>query len=297
MSKIGDEINAASGGALNLSGWALDLCMAPGGFTESILRHNPFAWVLGMTLPANRGGYYVPYHRDPSRVDIVFQDITMLHTEFGVTEIPRHHPEFSKFSDKRYWANCSFDLVICDGQALRTQEPHIADYRRQVEAARLTVSQLILAMQRIKSGGTLILRLHNVGDYETIKLITVFDKIAKIQLFKPVSLYKWDGTFYLIAKDLQTGHSEAAAAVSEWKKVWKELTFPTLDHNGQADQPKPATEHEMESKVSDLLERFAERIIELGEPIWQMQKEALATARWTTKKKSRGGKRGYRSRR
>ncbi len=288
MAKIGDEMNAASGGALSLSKWALDLCMAPGGFTQSVLKHSPLAQVRALTLPVNLGGYAV-FHRRGPHLGLEYGDIIMLHREFGVTEIPRHHPEFSNFSDRCHWGDKSFDLVLCDGQALRIHEPHIADYRRQVEAARLTVSQLILAMQRIKSGGTLILRLENVGDYETIKLITVFDKIAKIELFKPVSYHKWYGTFYLIAKDLKPGRPEAAAAVNEWKKVWKELTFPTLDQNRQ-DPPKATNEPEMVGKVSELL-KSAERIIELAEPIWQMQKEALAKGRWAIGRKNRRGKR------
>lgn len=288
MAKIGDEMNAASGGALSLSEWALDLCMAPGGFTRSVLKHNPLAQVRAFTLPVNLGGYAVLHRRDP-HLRVEYGDITMLHREFGVTKIPQHHPKFSNFSDTRWWGYNAFDLVFCDGQALRIHEPHIADHRRQVEATRLTVSQLILAMQRIKCGGTLILRLENVADYETIKLIAVFDKIAKIKLFKPVSFHKWYGTFYLIAKDLKPGRPEAAAAVKEWKKVWKELTFPTLDQNRQ-DPPKATTEPEMVGKVFELL-KSAERIIELAEPIWQMQKEALAKGRWAIGRENRRGKR------
>lgn len=37
----------------------LDLCMAPGGYTSSVLRFNPSAQVLGLTLPDSCGGHRV----------------------------------------------------------------------------------------------------------------------------------------------------------------------------------------------------------------------------------------------
>lgn len=287
MKKIGDEINAASGGALNLprsNARVLDLCMAPGGYTASTLKHSPYAVVCGFTLPLNLGGHAVLLRK--GTLYILHGDITMLHKEFGVEEIPPNHCELSKFSDIRPWFGKRFDLVFCDGQTLRTHEPYIADYRRQtswMEAARLTVSQLILAMQRIESGGTLIMLLHNVAAYRTVKLLHFFDQFAAIQAFKPLFSHKKRGTFYLIAKNVQPGHPGAVAAINEWKGLWKEFTFPALDEDGKAKSPEAASVSECEKEVLDLLETFGERLIELGEPIWEIQKEALATARWTKK--------------
>ena len=286
-------MNAASGGALSLprsNARVLDLCMAPGGYTAEVLEHSPHAVVCAYTLPRDLGGYEV-LHCPDTRVHLRFGDITMLQTEFGVEELPHEHSELPKFSDKRLFFGKWFDLIFCDGQALRTHKPHIADYRRQVEAARLTVSQLILAMQRIESGGTLIMLLHGCATYEAIKILRVFDDIAQLQVFKSSSSDTKRKTFYLIAKNVQPGHSEAVAAVSEWKKVWKQLTFPSPGQDGQQSPPKVASEPEFAQDVSDLLETFGERIIELGEPIWQIQKQALATMLWSKKQKGRGGSR------
>lgn len=288
MKKIGDEINAASGGALNLprsNARVMDLCMAPGGYTASVLKHSPNAVVCAFTLPLKLGGHAILL-RKGTPYEIMYGDITMLHNEFGVEEIPPNHSELSEFSDKRPWFGKRFDLVFCDGQALRTHEPHIADYRRQMwwmEAARLTASQLILAMQRIESGGTLIMLLHNLAAYRTVKLLHFFDQFAEIQAFKPLFTHRKRGTFYLIAKNVQPGHPEAVAAINEWKGLWKKLTFPALDEDGRAKPPEVASVSEREKKASDLLETFGERLIELGEPVWEIQKEALATARWTKK--------------
>lgn len=283
MCKIGNEISAACGDALQLpvsNARVLDLCMAPGGYTASTLEHSPHAIVCALTLPSKLGGHPV-IHRKDKRVSIIFKDITTLYKEFGLTELPQDHPKFSKFSDMRLWYGKSFDLVFCDGQVLRTQEPHIVDYRR--EAIRLTASQLILALQRITRGGTLIMLLHNISAYETIKLLSVFDKIADIQIFKPVSGHKKKGTFYLIAKDVQPEHGDAVAAVNEWKKIWSELTFHVPGHDGHRDPLQVADESELAKEVLELLEKFSERVIELGEPIWRIQMDALANTPWTNK--------------
>ena len=293
MLSIGDEMNAANGGALSLppsNARVLDLCMAPGGYAASVLKYSPHVSVRGFTLPLNLGGHQVIY-QDP-RLKVDFGDITMLHKEFGVAEVPDDHCDKPNFSDIRLWDGESFDLVFGDGQALRTHKPHIADYRREVEAVRLTVSQLILAMQRIASGGTFIMLLHKVAAYDTIKLLNVFDHIANVELFKPKSIHSRRGSFYLIAKNVQPGHPEAVAAVNEWKTTWKRLTFPMLDQDGQRDQPTVATEFELAQDVSGLLERFGGRVIELGEPIWRIQKNALAKTQWSEKPKKEAGHMG-----
>ena len=282
-------MDAKSGGTLTLprsNARVLDLCMAPGGYTASALKYSPHAVVCAFTLHPEMGGHEKLLRKD-TPVDIKFGDITMLHREFGVEEIPHDHCEFSKFDSRRPWLGKWYDLIFCDGQALRTHR--IADYRRQVEATRLRISQLILAMQRIGSGGTLIMLLHDSAAYETIKLLHLFDNIAELQLFKSTSTHMKRGSFYLIAKNVQPGHPEAVAAVDEWKRVWKEVTFPTLDGNGQAKSPKAVNESERARQVSDLLRTFGERIIELGEPLWRIQKEALATARWTKKQSKEPG--------
>ena len=278
MCKIGGEIDEASGGGLSLQNshaQVLDLGMAPGGFTSSVLKRNRHACVYAFTLPPELGGHEIIHYEDP-RVSMKFGDITMLHQEFRITDLPEAHPEFSLLDDSLLWTDKTFDLIFCDGQALRTHKAHIAQHRRQVEAIRLTVSQLILAMQRIKSGGTLIVTLHNLGAYDSIKIVSIFDRAAKIQIFKPISAHQKNGTFYLIAKEVQPGHLEVVAALKEWKKIWKALTFPVIDEDEHEDT-KESNEPELAEEILGLLDSFADRIIELGEPIWQIQKEALAT--------------------
>ena len=291
MRRIGDEIQAATG-ALNLPGpiaKVLDICMAPGGYSASALKHSPHAHVSGITLPHVLGGHpvLIPYGRKDPRVDVQFADITMLAEEYGADDIPEDHPDILNFSRERPWATQSFDLVFCDGQLLRTHTPKIASYRQQCEASRLTCSQLILAMQRIKPGGTFIMLLHKVEMWRTLTLLSIFDKISDIELFKPITCHRTRGSFYLIAKNVQPNQPEALVAIDEWKEAWKTATFPLSTDEWNQDQPVFVETHVLDEEVSSLLTSFGERLIELGEHVWQIQKNALKGAPWLKRKEVR----------
>lgn len=284
MQKIGDEMQAATG-ALNLQDprpQVLDLCMAPGGYSKSVLKYSPHARVLGVTLPADLGGHKLLIPRDgrETRVSVCFTDITMLASEFGVTDLPKDHPDISNFSDRRLWLDEAVDLVFCDGQVLRTHTPHIASYRECCEATRLTCSQLILALQRIKCGGTLIMLLHKVDAWRTMKLLSTFEKFAEIELFKPVKCHGTRSSFYLIAKNVQPHSAEALAALREWKASWKNATFPPSTDGRPQGLRQLGQNGAQKGEIQDLLAVFGETLIELGEPIWQIQSEALSKADW-----------------
>ena len=118
---------------------------------------------------------------------------------------------------------------------------------------------------------------HSLRAYDTIKIVSIFDRAAKIQIFKPVSAHEKNGTFYLIAKEVQPGHPELVAALKEWKRIRKALTFPVIDEDENEDTKELSNEPELAEEVLGILDRFADRVIELGEPISQIEKEALAT--------------------
>jgi len=117
--------------------------------------------------------------------------------------------------------------------------------------------------------------LHKVDVFRTVQLLALFDKIASIQLFKPAKTHATRSSFYLIAKNVQPRNAEALAAVEGWKEAWRVATFPCfLDEDFQDVQAVDSTE------VEDLLKIFGERVVELGNPIWQIQKDALGKAQW-----------------
>ena len=282
MKKIGDEMQMETR-ALNLQhpgAEVLDLCMAPGGYTASACKYSPQAHVSAITLPECQGGYHVfVRHGSGTRVDLMQADITMFAAEFGVTKIPPDSQlDAAKFSFERPFLK-PFDLIFCDGHVARTQE--VLSHSRATEVSRLTCSQLIIAMQRIKSGGTLILLLHGADLYHNVKLIRFFDKVSRLQLFKPVKGHAKKSSFYLVAKDMQPGRKVAQAAVSKWKQIWKDATFPstagpTSDGNHAQDRAEVLLKQAEREKDSDeLIGSFGERLIKLAEPLWETQKDAL----------------------
>src|SRR2546423_6558730 len=59
-----------------------------------------------------------------------------------------------------------FDLVLCDGQVLRT---HVrAPYREMREARRLAVTQLAIGLEHLRIGGTMVVLLHKVEATDTV---------------------------------------------------------------------------------------------------------------------------------
>ena len=158
----------------------LDPCMAPGGYTASALKYNPSAIACGVTLPFAKGGHKLLLQS--SRYSVKFLDITMLASEFGVDEVPFAHPEHASFFRERPYLGQTFHLVFYDGQVLRTHQR--AEHREQQEALRLTVSQLILALQRIRPGGTLVILLHKLEAWDTTELLYKFSHFSSIQLFR-----------------------------------------------------------------------------------------------------------------
>jgi 23S rRNA U2552 (ribose-2'-O)-methylase RlmE/FtsJ len=270
IQQIGDEMQerthalsppADYSGDINI----LDICMAPGGYTTSALKYSPGATTFGISLPRSHGGHKVlsPFSRSTMR----FLDVTMLAKEFGVDTPPFTHPHRSSFLDGRPFFGQIFQLIFCDGQVLRThQRP---EYREHQEARRLTLSQLILAMQRIQAGGTLIVLLHKIEIWDTAELLYLFNRFSSIQVFKPVKKHAKRSSFYLIAKNVQPDADAAKVAIESWKRAWWQATFG--GENGTGGK----TITVKEEYVQTVLNEFGNSFVELARPIWQIQANAL----------------------
>ncbi|XMA12579.1 hypothetical protein WAI453_005370 [Rhynchosporium graminicola] len=243
----------------------LGLCMGPGGYTYSALKYNPGAEASGITLPPSQGGHEV--FLLSSKSTVIYKDITIFSKEFGVEVVPLTHPEYASFSAERPFNDQNFDLVICDGQVLRT--PNRPEYREATEATRLTISQLILGMQRIRKGGTLIMLLHRIEGTESMKLLYTFSRFSDIEVFKPVKKHAIKSTFYLIAKNVNPDAEAAKMAVEAWKKVWWNATFGGEDGTGAA---RIKTDDE---QIQGIIDSFGVDFVSLAKPIWDIQADGL----------------------
>ncbi|KAI1484745.1 hypothetical protein F5X96DRAFT_411131 [Biscogniauxia mediterranea] len=300
MEQIGDEMDSASS-ILTLPDRppfsrprVLDLCFSPGGFVSSIMKRNPNALIYGVTLPVSLGGHEImlPRWRENPRLHVKFCDLTMRAADMGVdaSMIPEGHPDRANFdfSTRLFAADSwqdtevdeTFDLVICDGQVLRTHAPMRAAYRENREASRLTLAQLVIGIQRLRkvgnSGhrGRLVMLLHKVDALDTAWLLRTISTFAKIRLFKPRHKHALRSSFYLLATEVRADSDEAAQAINEWRKDWAIATLGT-EHEWIYRQNEKLFNSEA---VSKLTMEFGQELIRLGEPVWRTQTSALKKA-------------------
>lgn len=255
----------------------LDMCMAPGGFLKVALDRNPGSRAVAFSLPVHVGGHEV---RAPSelmeRVDVNFLDITMLAADMGVEQIPQDHPEASMFLPRQMEPGQMFDLILCDGQVLRTHAR--APYREPREARRLTCTQLAIGLEHMRPGGTMIVLLHKAEAWDTVCLLRRFRQFSRVRLFKPRAGHSKRSSFYLVATDVQSRKPRALEALARWKMVWRVATFGSDDEYAQV-------VHDPEVNAEELLAEFGPELVRLGRPVWKIQKESLAEAPFIKGKK------------
>ncbi|KAF7554534.1 hypothetical protein G7Z17_g2839 [Cylindrodendrum hubeiense] len=285
--QIGKGLDAATGilsspstSSGNLA--ILDLCMAPGGFTTTALNHPSNRHVRGISLPVEMGGYEVriPNWERDNRISIKFLDITMLAAEMGVdieTEIPATHPDAGRFSPERPFEDEEFDVIFCGGAVVRNHK--FAEYRQGHEKIRLETSQLVLALQRIRKGATLVLVLHRADASRSVDVIHRFSGFAKIQLFKPPRAHARKSSFYMVARNVQPQKTEAKQAIEDWKRQWRDATLTTEPRQHPYQLFDPSPEH-----TELVLREFGETLVQLSRPIFRIQANALHKAPWNTNK-------------
>lgn len=247
--------------------------MAPGGFTETVLRKHHAATIRGITLPQEVGGLEVMLPRwgsDP-RISIQFLDVTMLADEMGrpMTSIPTLHPDAVNFSSDRPFQSDVFDLVFCGAAAQRAHAR--ADYRNSQERLRLVTSQLVVALQRLRHHGSLVLLMHKPEAFDTAKIISVFTKISNVCLFKPRKKHAVRSSFYMVATEVDLQSEETRSAILGWKMQWETATF-------QTDSAVSTHLRDSENRAYEMLAEFGPQLINLATPVWRIQADGLRSA-------------------
>ena len=273
-------------------GKILDLCMAPGGYSEKALEFNPSYSLTGLTLPRASGGHESLLQKELRRVEIVYQDLNLLAGQFGLKQqdVPKDHPECNDFHfDKLAALKGPYDLVICDGQVLRThQRPK---YRETYESYRLLCAQLSLALRSLKQGGTLTMLLHKADAWDSSQLLRTMDRISTLRLFKSKRSHAYRSSFYMIAQNVNVESDRAREAVSAWESAWRQATLDTRTTQSLLNRVESEGE-EGENVCPEFFEEYGPRLIELSEPIWTTQTEALKTSPFIRDKKRHSSGRG-----
>lgn len=309
--------------------------MAPGGFSTAVLDRNTDpsheVSIHGVTLPASMGGYDVriPNWRSDSRVaDIQFLDVTMLASEMGIPpeEIPASHPDKGSFITTPLFPDqeTKFDLIFCGGTVVRNHSQSFQSYRKKggSEATRLLASQLVIAMNRIRNGGTMVVVLHRADTWANLELFHRFSKFSdadKMKLFKPARAHARKGSFYLVVRAVDPESMDAVEAVAGWRRAWRAASMLLSadvgqeaggEKDGDGDEefgmvnpPSPSmgddeagacgvfnkTESgdlDTSSEVVEaVLAEFGKQLVRLTRPVFKIQAKALRKAPWADKDK------------
>jgi 23S rRNA U2552 (ribose-2'-O)-methylase RlmE/FtsJ len=276
MQDVGKELHASTG-VFNISRphteqpAILDMCMAPGGILSIAMQRIPNASVTAYSLPVEAGGHEVFLPKE-KKVNVKMLDVTMLAADLGMNKIPHDHPDKSNFLPKEFDAARAFDIVLCDGQVLRTHER--AAYREQCEARRLAVSQLILGLEHLRPSGKMIILMHKLEAPAVVEISHQFHQFSSIRLFKPTKAHAKRSSFYLVASNIQVEHPQAIAAVEKWKRTWEIATFGNNEENIKH-------LHRDSSWAEKVLEDFGPVLVDMGKTnVWDVQAKALAEAQF-----------------
>lgn len=136
---------------------------------------------------------------------------------------------------------------------------------------------MLFELQRIKTGGTLVMELHNLDIWVNLWIVYLFRKFADVQLFKSKRYGARRGAFYLLAQNVHPETDEAKQAIQEFKHSWWLLSFGGADERGiDVIAPKKGARDKV-------LQEFGSKFVEMGGPIWEIQRKALESALYADK--------------
>ena len=164
----------------------------------------------------------------------------------------------------------SFDLVTVDGHHLTHREGI-----RAWDRDRLLVSQMIIALQAVKPGGSVVIKLGKPEEVRTAKILSMFDTIcAELVICKPRTMHQNRSTFYAICKGIGIGSEDGRWAyfLDHLKKLWVEITFGGGEGCGRYME-----EEDLDFVMSkdELVKSYLPRLIELGRGVWKGQADGL----------------------
>ena len=235
-----------------------------------MLRKNYRARGLGISLEEEKGGHKYLLGRERyfrKRHELVSANLTYF--QLGPTTILDTDKLVQPLPGS--FVSEIFDLCILDAHQLRWQKD-----AEGWDGWRLAISQIILALKGIKRGGTLIMKLSRPDHLYSARILCMLDQVStELQACKPLTMHRNRGSFYAVALGVGLGKAGHAlpSLVHAFQKLWVELTFGGDDGRGRW-----MTEEDLDFLISEeeLALSFADRLIQLGRPVWFIQAQALA---------------------
>ncbi|KAF8532295.1 hypothetical protein JB92DRAFT_3104091 [Gautieria morchelliformis] len=249
----------------------LDLGCCPGGFSDYILRQNPEARGIGMSLGQESGGHglAIPFPQR-ARFEIHWADLTYL-TICAPQGVRYRSPPGSSALSQVPFAPRGFQLVILDGQHRRPQE---SSSTHPWDIDRLLIAQLIIGLESLERGGTLLAKLSHLESATTARLVYMLDTLSKrIVVFKPY-VHGTRNSFYAVAIGVGRGQEweKRAWYLKNLKKVWWHMTY-----DGPNNEGRWLKEEDLDfiTKFETLHGPYLERLVKLGKGAWRAQGNAL----------------------
>jgi 23S rRNA U2552 (ribose-2'-O)-methylase RlmE/FtsJ len=275
MGRIAKERNESTGAFTlsNTTPTVLDLCAAPRGFVKYALQINPSAKVDALSLSEQQGGLKMrtPYRNRDPRVSMEFTDVTRFAEEFGLPDILKDPNNGTNLALPWPYKIDLYDLVICDGQALRQNQVE-GDYYPPL---RLTYSQLYLGLKKLTPGGTMIVLLHRSSRVRTFRLLHMFSQISHVQIFKPAKSHAIKSSFYLVATNIQSQSPACIEAMDLFKLIWARATLKDESASSALLYRELGL---VEKSLQPELEEFGDRFVALIRHTWKIQANALEKA-------------------
>lgn len=262
----------------------------PGGFSQYILQKNRRAQGQGFSLPPEKGGHRLSI-TERTRWKITYQDITRydFYTPFLSGPLPSESLVTTDDGDAYDLQPLPElppqDLVIADGQFLRSIIVAEGTTVGHEPYARLTYSQLVFALTFLRPGGTLVFKLTHCDRYSTIRIILNLQSVADtLTCFKPKSCWSDRASFYVVAKGVRTDSPSCGALVREWATSLRGLmTDIVVPEDGLEKEDRDRLTEEMigRGEIVPLVPMFKQ--------VWRTQADRLEQMLHQRSKFGRGG--------
>ncbi len=176
-----------------------------------------------------------------------------------------------------------FPLVFMDGHALRTyQHPRLTELTKdEWKAAHgayrdsLHIAQLIIGLESVTPGGTIVTRLSHVECYPSAPFLYLLDHLSeKLVLYKPRTMHTSRGTCYVVAKGV--GGVRCAKARQLYLAGLRDLLVE-LKHGGPDGRGRMIAPGDLDFIATNdtILHDYIDRFIELARGVWATQVEGL----------------------
>ncbi|KAJ7581527.1 hypothetical protein C8J56DRAFT_267420 [Mycena floridula] len=239
----------------------LDVGCCPGGFSSYILSKNPSSIGLGISLPVEDGGHsFLLDEHLQYRFELHWSDIT----QYQLGPSPYNSNKLRALP----FASASFDLVLLDGHPLRQGGKRYSPYKSDI----LLISQLIIGLQAVSWGGTVVIKLARPERPLTARILYLFDKLSlSLATWKPICMHATRDTFYAVAKGFGYGREgqRRMQLLAEMRGLWSKLTYSKHIHG--------LLDGDLNFIVDDLDLQYAygERLQQLSQHIWIAQAASL----------------------